>query len=110
MRLKNIISCLLIFFVSLLYNIETVKFIIKSVGDNSIAWIDDGACEGEKEKEESKESEESSKKGESVFLDDDFLQQEMINESYLSVIGNNQNHNFSSSDYSLEIYCPPEMA
>ncbi|HEX8515547.1 MAG TPA: hypothetical protein VF868_05060 [Bacteroidia bacterium] len=110
MRLKNTISCILVFMISLAYSYETVEYFIKAIGDEkSIVWVDDNECE-EKSEEKSKETEES-KKSEGISLSSDpYLQQQRICNTKLSTLGSNQNTNFSSSDYSLEIYCPPELA
>jgi hypothetical protein len=113
MRLKNTITCILVFLISLAFSYESLEYFVKAIADDNIVWVDDSECE-EKNKEteeKNKESEESSKKTEIINASDEArMHQQLIADTKLALIGHNQNHNFSSSDYSLEIYCPPELA
>jgi hypothetical protein len=99
----------LIFFVSLAYSYETIEFFLKAIDKDAVAWIDDNPCE-EKSETEKNETEESGKKSELLKYNQPWnVHEEMLDASKkLITIGSNQNNNFSSSDYSLKIYSPPE--
>ena len=106
MRIKNTISGILVFMILLAYSYETVQYFIKFMDSESIVCIDDNECE-----EKSKESEETNKKNEILNLSEHlFPDSNFISDSKeLATLGSNQNPDFSSSNYSLEIFSPPEL-
>lgn len=109
--LKNAVAYIFILLFSMAYSYETVKYISKVMGGTSVSWMDDFHCE-----EKSPESEESTEKNEKVdFLDDLYLTNKRPNSLLLSgplelsSLWNRQNNIFSSTDFSQEVYSPPEM-
>lgn len=107
---KLITYCLLILF-SFAYSYESIKYFSKGFGDISIACLADFDCE-----EKNSESEKSNNKNEKLnFAEDLFHKNKLLYNSLLFGIiqpgswGSNQNSNFSSSDYSQQVYSPPEM-
>lgn len=106
MRIKNTISGILVFMILLAYSYETVEYFMKFLDGDSIVCIDDNECE-----EKSKESEETNKKNETLNLSEHlFPDANFISDAKeLATLGSNQNPDFSSSDYSLEIFSPPEF-
>ena len=104
--MKKAVTYILIFLVSFACSYETMEYFSKTIGDTSIAWIDDISCQ-----EKSSESEESNEKNEKKnFSDDSDLNNYPIS-SHIEP-GNfhsKQNSDFSSSDYSQVVYSPPEM-
>ena len=107
---KIITYCLLIIF-SLAYSYETIKYFSTTIGDTSICWLDNFDCE-----EKSSESEESNKENEKLNFSEDLLlnHKNLYNNLIACYIessnkGFNQSINFSSSNYSLQVYSPPEM-
>jgi hypothetical protein len=83
---------------------DTIKLMLKAANNNSAFNLANFA-EEEEEHHESKPS----KKGKSIFLEDLFPLKELVNDN-LSRIRSKRNVDFSSADYSLKIYCPPEVA
>lgn len=84
-----------------------MAFILKSLGDSSYAWV--GKTDYE---EKGEESEESVKKSEVKDFADDLIYNSKLVSEYI-LIGNfhsKQDHIFASSDYSEEVFFPPESA
>jgi hypothetical protein len=90
------------FLVSFAYSYETIVYCSK--GDTAFY------CE-----ESSAESEESSEKKLESFSDDDYFNhkhlfhRQVADPVELSALSIHQHNNFSSSDYSHEVYSPPEV-
>ena len=104
--MKKAVTYILIFLVSFVCSYETVEYFSKTIGDTSIAWVDDIPCQ-----EKSSESEESNEKNEKKNFSDvsDISKYITLSHIELGSIGTKQNNNFSSSDYSQVVYSPPEM-
>lgn len=109
--MQKIITYSLLILFSFAYSYETIKYFSKILGDNSIVCIDDFDCE-----EKSSESEKSNKKNEKVnFSEDIYFNNKHPNNNLIAAIlepgslDSNQNINFSSADYSQQVYSPPEM-
>ena len=106
--LKKIVTYLLIFVVSFYYNIETVKYLLKEIGDSSVCCIDDFQCE----ENDSEESESEKSKDEKKFLIDDYF---LDNQGFAFYVAECNNLGFShqkgisSFDFCKEIYSPPEL-
>lgn len=73
--MKNNFAYILIIFVSFAFSFETIKYFSKTIGDNSIVWIDDFDCE-EKDPESKKSNENNE---ETDFSDDLYLNNKHLN-------------------------------
>lgn len=95
---------------SFAFSNETISYFSKTIGNTSIDWISDFDCEGE-----SSQSEKSGKNEKLNFSEDLILNTRLYNNKLLSdhfagsASGSSQNINFSSSDYSQQVYSPPEL-
>lgn len=97
----------MIFIVSFAYNIETVKYLLETIGDSSsVMCIDDFECD-ENDSEEKEESNEEKK----IFSDDYFFDNHYfplpLTENKKS--NHNQDKNPTSTDFQKEVYSPPEL-
>lgn len=107
--LKRVATYFLIFIVSFAYNIETVKYLLKAIGDSSsIVCVDDFQCD-ENDSEE-KESEKT-KEEKQFFADDYFLNNHhfIFYAAELKNLGFAPQKTISSFDYRQEVYSPPEL-
>lgn len=92
--------------ISFAYSYETIEYFSK--GDTA------SHCE-EKSSEAEESSEKNAKNEKETFSDDDYfhnlhLQGKLVSGHIeIAGLGSNQNNNFCSSDYSHEVYSPPEM-
>lgn len=100
--MKKVITYILILVVSCAYSYETIEYFSKVYGNISIALMD-------------AESEESNEKNQKESFSDDFFLHKHLHNRVISnlmeltSLGTNQNKNFSPSDYSHEVYSPPEL-
>ena len=88
------------------YNIETVKYLLKKIGDSSICCIDKFQCE-ENDTEESEKSNDEKK-----FLSDDYFPDNQHFTFYIlecNDLGFSPQKDISSFDFCKEIYSPPEL-
>lgn len=106
--LKRIVTYLLIFVVSVFYNIETIKYLLKEIGDSSVCCMDDFQCEENDSEESESEKSDDEKK---LLLDNYFPD----NQRFEFYVADNKKTGFSyqkgitSFDYCKEIYSPPEL-
>jgi hypothetical protein len=109
--MQKAISCFLLVLFSFAYSYEALKYFSKSLGDNSISWVDDSDSEeGKTESEKSKEKNEKFNFSEDFYLNHLCYNNTLIyNLSYLAILNSQQNPNFSSADYSQKVYSPPEL-
>jgi hypothetical protein len=104
--LKKVVTYLLLFTVSFAYNIETVKYLLKAIGDSSITCMDDFQCEENDSEEKEESNKEKKNLSDDYFFDNHyfpFLVAENIKSNY------KQNKNLTSSDFQKEVYSPPEL-
>ncbi len=106
--LKKVVTYLLILAVSVAYNIETVNYLLKVIGDSSNTCVTDFQCKENDSEEKESEKCDDEKKIISIvpFINSNhfyFNVSEIINLNYI------QNYSISSSDFQKEIYSPPEL-
>jgi hypothetical protein len=105
--LKKVITACLIFLISFATCNETMGFLFKIIGDSSYCWVNNVSCE-----EKGEESQESVKKSETSDFFDDLFHSHKLVSGFMPVGGihPDKNHIFPSSDFSDEVYFPPEVA
>jgi hypothetical protein len=79
-------------------------YLLKVLNDSSYSWVNNVSCE------EKGETEESVKKSETSDFSDELLHAHKFASHYMHIGGfdPNKNHIFPSSDFSQEVYFPPE--
>ena len=99
----------MIFIVSFAYNIETVKYFLKTIGEASpIVCVDDFQCD----ENDSEENESNKSKDEKHFFTDDYFSHNHHFVFYIAELKSlsfTSNKTFPSSDYRQEVYSPPEL-
>lgn len=101
--MKKVITYILVLVVSCAYSYESIEYFSKVYGNITIASMD-------AESEESNEKNEKESFSDDFFLHNKHLHNRVIaNLMELASLGTNQNKNFSPSDYSHEVYSPPEF-
>lgn len=106
--MKKAVTYILIFIVSFAQNIETVKYLLKAMGDSSIVFADNFQCD-EKDSEE-KESEKNN--DEKKFILDDYFLNHHHFSFYIAerkTLRIAPNKAISSFDYCQEVFSPPEV-
>jgi hypothetical protein len=103
---KKIVTSCLIFLISFATCNETMAYFCKMFSDSSYCWVNNVSCE-----EKGEESEESVKKSETSDFFHDLFHSHKLIAAFMPDRGfnPNTNHIFSSSDFSEEVYFPPEM-
>lgn len=107
--LQKVITYSLLVIFSFAYSYETISYFSKALGDNSISWLANFDWE-----ENDSESEKSNEKNEKLNFSEDFffnLKHNNIIPGQLDLrcLGHKQYIDFSSSDYSQQVYSPPEI-
>jgi hypothetical protein len=104
--LKNVVTCFLIFAVSLAFCYETIIFFSGETAEYAIACEEAGSeAEGSGEKN-----------GKTAFSDDDYFSSKHLQHRLTSLQTDSgdtfayHRNNFCSSDYSHEVYSPPEYS
>ena len=80
-------------------------YLLKVLNDSSYAWINNVSCE-----EKGESSEEAVKKSETSDFSDELLHTHFASDfMHIGGFDPNKNHIFPSSDFSQEVYFPPEV-
>ena len=83
---------------------DTTAYVLKKLNDSSYSWVNNISSE-----EKGEEGEEVIKKTEAFETDGPFFQHDLIT-SYVAINNNDvmRDHIFPSSDFSEEVFFPPE--
>lgn len=107
--LKNIITYILILFISFAYSYETIEYFSKAIGDDSITWADDFDCE-ENSSEKEDPNEEKANFDDDWSMNNKYPNNQLIPKHFeLGILSYRQHNRFSSDDYGQEVYSPPEV-
>ena len=102
---KSVTSCF-IFLISFATCNETMAYLFQSLGDSSYSWVNNLSSEEKGEEE----TQESVKKTEAFNSEDELFLHKLVSPfTQLNTDRSLKDHIFPSSDYSEEVFFPPEI-